>query len=110
MVTKGPTVTMNHRKCEIIPVSVYDGTPLSAYENDGHKYHKGAKGHYLKITRKTCCMCHSTALYVGIFRYPRHNRVERFCKEHAAQFTNAKDKELPPIPEIQFKGEKSIII
>jgi hypothetical protein len=99
---------MKRRKCEIIPVSQYDGGLAILFEDNTHKYHKGAKGHYLKITRKTCSICASTAVYVAIFKYPRHNRVERFCKEHAAQFTNA--KELPPIPEVTCKLREAIII
>ena len=107
---------MTRRKCEIIPVSVYDDMKKILVEdnnninNNAHKYHKGEKGHYLKIIRKTCSLCASPAVYVGIFRYPRHTRVERFCKEHAAQFTNA--KELPPIRDLEItrKTTKSVII
>jgi hypothetical protein len=78
-----------NRRCELIlPASEYDGMPLVADENDGHKYHKGEKGRYLKLSRKTSNMCASPALFVGIFKYKRHNRVERFCKDHAQQFTD----------------------
>lgn len=99
---------MKRRRCELIlPASEYDGMPLVADENDGHKYHKGEKGRYLKLSRKTCNMCASPALFVGIFKCKRHNRVERFCKDHAKQFT---DGELPFVPEIAFKPQKSVII
>jgi hypothetical protein len=102
---------MKRRRCELIlPASEYDGMPLVADENDGHKYHKGEKGRYLKLSRKTCNMCNKPSLFVGIFTYRRHKRVERFCREHAQQFTNGP---LPPIPEkekIESKPRKPIII
>ena len=98
---------MKRRKCQIIPVSVYDGGPAILFEDNTHKYHKGAKGHYLKITRKTCSECASTAVYVGIFRYKTHNRVERFCRVHAAAVSKGP---LPIIPEIETKPRKSVII
>jgi hypothetical protein len=61
---------MKRRRCELIlPASEYDGMPLVADENDGHKYHKGEKGRYLKLSRKTCNMCASPVLFVGIFKY-----------------------------------------
>jgi hypothetical protein len=99
---------MNRRKCEIIAVTEYEHLPPVAFENDGHKYHKSDKGRYLKATRKTCNMCASPAVYVAIFKYPRHNRVERFCKEHAAQFTNA--KELPLLQKSLLRINKNIIL
>jgi hypothetical protein len=100
---------MKRRRCELIAVTEYDHMPPVAFENDGHKYHKNDKGRYLKASRKTCNMCAKTAVYVGIFKYPRHNRVERFCKEHAQEFAIA---ELPVIPEpgIESKARKPIKI
>jgi hypothetical protein len=50
-----------------------------------------------------------TALFVGIFKYRKHIRVERFCKEHAAV---ASYGELPSpiIPEIKSIDRESIKI
>lgn len=97
------------RKCEIIPVSVYEDTPPVEFEDNVHKYFKSkrGKGYYRKVNRKTCNICSKTAEYVCIFIYPRHNRVERFCRDHAQQFSTEK---LPNIEEIQFKTQKSLII
>jgi hypothetical protein len=89
---------MKRRKCQIIPVNEYDGMPPVAYEDNSHKYFQGQKGHYLKVTRKTCSEYAKTAIFVGIFKYRRHQRVERFCKEHAATFGP-----LFIIPEIKSK-------
>ena len=86
---------MKRRKCELIPVSEYDGTPPIAFEDNTHKYFKGNKGYYVKAVRKTCSQCAKTALFVGIFKYKKHIRVERF-KEHASQFGT-----LPDIPDQQ---------
>lgn len=99
---------MKRRKCEVIPVSVYEGTPPVEFEDNTHKYFKGPKGHYRKATRRTCCVCAKTATFVCIFKYPRHNRVERFCREHAQKFAS---EELPgPEQEIESRVEKSVII
>jgi hypothetical protein len=101
---------MKRKKCELIAASEYDHIPAVAYDNDGHKYHKDHRGHYLKLSRKTCYMCNKPSLFVGIFTYRRHKRVERFCSEHAQEFTNGP---LPPIPEkekIESKPRKPIII
>jgi hypothetical protein len=95
-------------KCELIPVHEYDGIPPIAYEDKIHRYVKGPKGHYTKLTRKTCSECGSGVLYVGIFTYRKHKRVERFCVQHAKHFAN--NKELPAIPEIESKPRESIII
>jgi hypothetical protein len=92
---------MKRRRCELIlPASEYDGIPPTAFEDGNHKYVKGAKKHYLKLTKKTCSLCGSTATFVGIFKYRRHKRVERFCNEHAATFARV------PIPQINEQLEK----
>jgi ribosomal protein S27AE len=77
---------MKRRKCELIPVSEYEATPPIAYIDNSHKYFKGPKGHFIKVTRKTCSECASTALFVGIFRYKKHNRVQRFCSKCATRY------------------------
>lgn len=98
---------MKRRKCELIPVSVYEDTPPVEFEDNVHKYFEGPKGRYRKANRRTCSLCAKTALYVAIFKYPRHQRVERFCREHAAATCFG---ELPPVPEIESKPRKSLII
>jgi hypothetical protein len=94
-------------KCELIPVSEYEDTPPVAFEDNTHKYFKGHKGHFIKANRKTCSECAKTAMFIGIFRYKKHNRVERFCKDHAQQLAGG---ELPVMPEIAFNVQKSVKI
>jgi hypothetical protein len=102
---------MKRRKCncELIPVSVYEGTPPVEFEDNTHKYFKSTRGkaYYRKVNRKTCNICSKTAEYLTMFKYARHNRVERFCRDHAQQFS---DGELPNAAEIEIKAQKSLII
>ena len=72
-------------KCQIIPVNEYDHKPI-AFEDDNHRYTIGPTGHLTRLRKKTCSLCGSSTSYVVIFEYPKHQRVERFCKEHAANY------------------------
>ena len=82
-------------KCQIIPVNEYDGTPPVVFEDDKHRYVAGAKGHYIRLRKKTCSICPVSMSYVVIFNYKKHQRVERFCRDHAASFG--------PLPPIKLK-------
>jgi hypothetical protein len=82
-------------KCQIIPVNEYDHQPI-AFEDDNHRYTIGPTGHLTRLRRKTCSLCSSSTSYVVIFEYAKHQRVERFCKEHAANYG-----ELPDTPQEQ---------
>ena len=83
-------------KCQIIPVETYDGFLKIVAEDDKHRYVLSDKGHITKLRRKTCFLCPDAALFVIIFYHPRHNRVERFCKNHASNYG-----ELPESPQLQ---------
>lgn len=97
---------MKKRKCELIAASEYDHIPAVDHDNDGHKYHKDHRGHYMKLSRKTCNMCNKPSMFVGIFHYKKHNRVERFCRDHAQQFATGE----PKLPEPEIKVQKPVII
>jgi len=87
---------MKKTKCRIIPASVFDGLPPVVFEDDKHRYILGPTGHLTRLRRKTCSVCPASMSYVVIFEYKKHNRAERFCKQHAAGF----GQPLPPIPEL----------
>jgi hypothetical protein len=80
-------------KCQIIPVNEYDHKPI-VFEDDNNSYTIGRTGHLTRLRRKTCSLCASSTSYVVISEYPKHKRVERFCREHASKFG-----ELPPTPD-----------
>jgi hypothetical protein len=82
-------------KCQIIPASIYDNLPPVVFEDDKWRYILGNSGHLIRLRKKTCSICPISMSYVVIFEYAKHNRVERFCSQHASEFG-----ELPPIPEI----------
>lgn len=85
---------MNRRpkvKCQIIPVSEYDGIPPVVFEDDKHRYTIGPTGHLTRLRKKTCSLCASSMSYVVIFEYAKHQRVERFCREHASEFGELPD-------------------
>jgi hypothetical protein len=100
-------------KCELIPVLEYDGKPQRVVfeENSTHTYYesKHNKEHYLRASRKTCSECAKTALYVGIFKYKKHIRVERFCRDHAAavasfgELPQPHPQPEPAIPDLEIK-------
>jgi len=57
----------------------------------------GAKGHYLRLTKKTCNICGGSVAFVGI-SHSNYARLERFCKEHARTHG--------PIIPVKLKVEK----
>jgi hypothetical protein len=89
---------------QIIPIEEYDGIGPIVAEDDIHLYILGHKGHLTRLRKKTCSRCASTMSHVIIFEYKRHTRVERFCRDHAAQFGELPEPiPIPnPIPEEQL--------
>ncbi len=66
----------------LIPVDEYERPP-TVFEDENHRYVAGAKGHYLRLTKKTCNICGGSVAFVGISRGNCYTTLERFCKEHA---------------------------
>ncbi|HTH21789.1 MAG TPA: hypothetical protein VL854_06195 [Nitrososphaeraceae archaeon] len=88
------------KRCQIIPANVYDNLPPVVYEDDKWRYIVSNSGHFTRIRRKICFSCSQSAVYVIIFNYKKHNRVERCCVRHAQGFANASNQELPELPKI----------
>jgi hypothetical protein len=83
-------------KCQIIPVNEYDGLPSIVFEDDKHRYTIGLTGHLTRLRKKTCSLCRSSISHVVVFEYAKHRRVERFCRENAANYG-----EVPPDPIVE---------
>ena len=84
------------KRCQIIPIEVYDGIPRIVAEDDKHRYILNDSGHITKLRRKNCFSCLEPARFVIIFSYAKHTRVERCCSQHASNYG-----ELPDIPQQQ---------
>ncbi len=95
---------MSRRKCQIIPIEEYDGIGPIVAEDDIHLYFLGYKRHITKLRKKTCSRCSSTMSHVIIFNYSRHNRVERFCREHASKYGELPEPIPIPIPQEQLRA------
>ena len=89
------------KACQIIPASVYDNLPPIVFEDDKWRYTLGDTGHFTRLRRKICFSCSESAPYVIIFKFAKHNRVERCCVQHAQEFANGNNEELPEIPKVE---------
>jgi hypothetical protein len=94
------------KACQIIPSTVYDNLPPIVFEDDKWRYILGPTGHFTRLRRKICFSCSNSGVYAIIFNYKKHNRVERFCVQHAQELANNNNEELPEIPKLE---ESSVI-
>ncbi|MGB5090757.1 MAG: hypothetical protein WBN72_07420 [Nitrososphaeraceae archaeon] len=94
------------RKCQIIPIEVYDKTPI-VYEDNNWRYSIGPSGHLVRLRRKTCSLCSQNVSFVIIFEHTGHFSVERYCRDHSATFTDELP-ETPPPEELTNKQKLAL--